>query len=154
MGYVMWEDTWSLCKGEEMRQIEVKKIQKTIKFIETQLSRLEMNLYGIKKGSPEAKTSGFTSNRWPSCHTKACFAGWTVLLETPKREWNKLFRKDGLMRGSTHGKAARILGLTAGEASDIFIGPATWELTTKSQLRALKISINQVFADRGIKERV
>lgn len=62
------------------------------------------------------KIRGDVQNEW--CGTQGCFAGWTMLLSTPIEQWGSL--DDYLWRRSTINAAARKLGLTDGEASELF----------------------------------
>ena len=56
------------------------------------------------------------------CGTRACFAGWAVLLSTPVEKWHKLPTGPNNMSGYDYYsvKAAELLGLTRSEAAYLF----------------------------------
>lgn len=54
-------------------------------------------------------------SNYPPCGTVGCVAGWTVALTEPPRRVNRLILKANVM---VH--AARILGLTIGQAEELF----------------------------------
>jgi len=141
------------------RKINMKLVREVLTHIKEDLHRLNMGSYGILKGSRDAEDEELLENlinpdHWPSCNTKACFAGWTVLLNTPKKEWQKLFLKDGSMRDSTHTKARKMLGFTDYEAETVFAGNALYGNTAREQFQYLKQDINEVLLERGMEERV
>lgn len=145
------------------KEINMKLMRKVLAHIKSDFRRLNMGTYGELKGSESAqmeKEEGclVNPNRWPSCNTKACMAGWTVLVSTPKSQWKSLFEKDGDMKTSTHSKARKLLGLSVEEANEIFTGnacwPSCWPSTAKEQYSLLKEDINEVLEARDMKERV
>jgi hypothetical protein len=131
-------------------------VKQVLEHIKKDFRRLDMNLYGIKEESKliETREIDLLNFKFPVCGTKACFAGWTVLQATPKKKWGTLFTKTGLMRSSTHNKAARLLGLTYSESYDIFQGGGLIGHTPQQQFKYLKQDINNLFESRRIKERV
>ena len=140
-----------------MKKINVKEIKRVLKHIKSDIRRLEMSVWGFKKDSAEAEilTPDVADKKyWPACSTKACFAGWAVLMNTPKTKWKSLFNKDGGMKQGISGKAEKILGLTEEEAEIIFRGPSTYLEGGKEQFKQLRRDINQVFVQRDLKDRV
>jgi hypothetical protein len=135
------------------RKINVAMFKKVMKHIKKDIRRLEMGLYGIKKNSPGEWE--ICDTHWAACNTKACLAGWTVLLNTPKKDWPNLFIVNGQMRShTTSTKAAKLLGLDSYEADALFTGNATYETTPRTQYEVLQEEINKLFEEKGIKDRV
>jgi len=140
-----------------MKEINVKEIKRVLKHVRGDMRRLDMATYGVLENTPSAAEY----KNFPACGTKACLAGWTVLLNTPKKNWNKLFTANdtsyaeaGLMKDGTHEKAAKILGFNEAEAETIFTGASMYTKGAKAQYKELVEDINQVLKNRGMKERV
>lgn len=131
-----------------MAEINMKLVRKVLAHVKGDLKRLKMSVYGQQREGREGKKG------YPACETRACFAGWTVLLTTPKKKWAKLFFKSFMDPEQTASRAQKLLGLTDGERYHIFSGRATNRWTTVSQFSQLKKDINGVLKGRGMKERV
>lgn len=105
------------------KKLNERLIARVIKHIREDFRRFEMSFYGVKAGTSAADGEYLNEpeTKWPSCNTKACFAGWAVLLSTPKRKWNTLFTKSGNMRYPfVRNQAAKLLGLNNDEAENLF----------------------------------
>jgi len=137
-------------------KLQVAKIKKVLKHITEDLRRLEMGIWGTFISEEELKEMRLSEKRnYPTCGTKACFAGWAVLLEVKRNRWSKLFDSGGHMHvGSISRKAQKILGLTKEEARSLFVGRACNEWEAKDQLISLKEILNNIFMEHGSKVRV
>jgi hypothetical protein len=132
-----------------MKKINMKLVRKVLAHVKGDLRRLSMQVYGVHAGERDQLRT------YPACKTKACFAGWAVLLTTPKKRRSKLFDKNGWMNADTVPRhAQRLLGLGMGESFNIFSGRASCTSGAKRQFSQLKKDINDVLKERGMKERV
>lgn len=132
------------------KPINVKEIRRVLRHIKADMRRFRMDYYGIKKGTD----AGRTENNFAPCGTRGCFGGWVVLKNTPKKDWAKLFDRDGDMKFNVGEKARRIIGFTENEATNVFVCSFSGQDTPRNQFRDLKKAINLVLANRGMKERV
>jgi hypothetical protein len=147
----------------EERKINVELFKKIIAHAKKDLRRLEMQVWGARKGSNYAKelkeedgifTGRGKQSQWPVCNTKACCAGWAVLLSTPKSKWKSWFLSNGKMKDDAIRKATELLGLDEYQADSIFRGNGAYYNKPARQLEALRVDINTVFEAAGLKDRV
>lgn len=122
-------------------------IRHVLKHIKEDLRRLNMCTWGTKV-DPESAYS-------PPCGTRACFAGWAVLLNTPKDQWPYLFHLDfnsgeNRMSSYTREQATKLLGFNRNEAISIFGGVSLSKRTSEGQYNQLVRDINKVLKNRGL----
>jgi hypothetical protein len=142
-------------KVKPFTKSQVALFRKVVAHVEEDLRRLNMSEWGTHY-SEKALLDDFSGDKeamrkeWPACNTKACFAGWAVVLNKPVRQ-----RKAFLARYSFWSKAAKdgqkALGLTEEEAEELFYLGNGYD--SESDLKLIKERLNQIFADRGMAER-
>jgi hypothetical protein len=127
----------------DLPKLNVKHINKILAHIREDVKRLHMPRWGVKKQSQAAKVSGLRVARFPSCGTVACFAGWSLLLATPRKEWKSLFTSIGSLDIDAV-KEVRRLGLSPGESS-LF---ASCDGTAKEQLTIVEDRLRAIVRER------
>lgn len=131
--------------NEVKPEINMAEIRKVLSHIEENVNRLEMAYFAAQRNELE-KPDGM---EWPECGTKACFAGWQVLLSSSPEEWKRICSANDIHFVEL---AQKGFGFTYDEARDVFSG---WgSLEPANQLRDLKTAINIVLSLRGMEERV
>jgi hypothetical protein len=159
--------------------INMPEIRKVLAHIEGDLRRLEMRKWGITKGYVAkviplvtARVAGVPPEEvsevdveylkvlkrldeagWAQCGTRACFAGWQVLLSIPRDEWFKVMTDEREMMTEVREQAAEAFGFTHDEGYAVFM-PSNQKETPEEQLALLKKTINEVLEERGMTERV
>jgi hypothetical protein len=131
------------------KQLNTRLIQKVMRHIKGDLRRLEMSAYAYSEDEDE-----YGGEEFAKCGTKACFAGWAVLLNRKESDWKKLIHTDY----DFHEAARKLLGLNDSEASSIFTGPgfdvASFGAGPIKQYAEVRKSVNEVLVARGSKVRV
>jgi hypothetical protein len=145
------------------RKINVELFKKIIDYAKKDLRRLEMQVWGVRKNSDYMKylkdqedilRGRGLQSQWAACSTKACCAGWAVLLSTPKSKWKSWFKKSGEMKEGVYKRAQTLLGLDECQAEDIFRGSGSHCDRPKDQLKALREDINRLLEINQIEDRV
>ena len=135
--------------SEDLPKINLKYIRKVLRFIENgPRLRLDMGTYHNYAEPDRYTKKELRAARYPACGTKACFAGWGVMLQLKPEEW-----KD-VVYGTVAPKARKLFGFTMDESDIVFAGEGMLYSTFSRQLRGLKESINTVLRNRGMKERI
>lgn len=132
-------------------KINLRYIRRVLRFIESGPKlRFDMRTYLDHADNVLLKEERTKKNLralgYPECGTRACFAGWCVLLQLPKKEWAYAAYKLDILRVAT-----QLCGFTEDEAYSVF--DAAYGTFTQ-QLRELKSRINDVLAERDFRERV
>jgi hypothetical protein len=102
-----------------MAELNVKHFNKILAHIRGDLKRLWMPWFGVRKGTEMALSEGLKNRDFARCGTACCFAGWSELLATPRKDWKKLFSEDGDLSIDSSIEGER-LGLTEDEYSILF----------------------------------
>jgi len=129
----------------KLPKLNEKLIAKIIEHIEKDIRRYDQDLVGLKKDTESYYFSDIKSNKWAPCNTKACFAGWAVILSTPESKIPSLFQKNGSMKGGVLAKARKLLGLK-GEEEDLFA--STGENSPRVDLKIIQERLAEIRAAR------
>jgi hypothetical protein len=127
-------------------ELNVKHINKIIRHIKGDLRRLWMPFWwAYQKGAIEGPET------YAPCNTAACFAGWSLLLSMPRKDWAKHFDKDGELKNRPYdydydNTEGRRLGLTTEEAWMLFDGDAGD--TRRQQWATVKGRLKEIIKDR------
>lgn len=132
-------------------KINLRYIRRVLRFIEGGPKlRFDMSTYGDHAANEfpgeELNKTELRKLGYPECGTRACFAGWCVLLQHKKKDWSEIV--EGVNISDT---AQKLCGFTDDEADTVFdgvYGPFS------SQLKSLKSRLNDVLANRGSKARI
>jgi hypothetical protein len=136
-------------RKEKLPKINLPYIRKVLRFIERGPKlRFNMRTYHDHVDPKDHNAKELRVMRYPSCGTKACFAGWAVMLQRKPEGWADV------EYSTVAAKARQLLGFTEVEGDIVFAGEGCNYSTIAKQLSALKHSLREVLRGRGIKAKL
>jgi hypothetical protein len=134
---------------EKLPKINLPYIRKVLRFIERGPKlRFDMGTYHDHVDPKDHDAKELRELHYPACGTKACFAGWAVMLQRKPDEWADVRYNE------VAPEARELLGFTYDEADCVFTGEGCNYSSFAKQLRGLKRSLREVLRGRGIKAKL
>jgi len=138
---------------EEERPLNVAEIVRVFHHVEEDHRRLKMSIWVQKETVIEKvfrKVVKWNPGNYPDCGTRACFAGWTLVLNKVPLK----FSAGGyLMDDTVSNQAGQILGLNVRQRLHLFHEHRSYDDSAK-QVEDLRNRINEVFEAEGLLVRV
>jgi hypothetical protein len=135
-------------RKEKLPKINLPYIRKVLRFIERGPKlRFDMRTYHDHVDTKHHDAKELREMRYPACGTKACFAGWAVMLQRKPEQW------DDVNYDEVAQDARELLGFTYEESECVFTGGCKYSTFAK-QLSGLKRALREVLRGRGIKAKL